>query len=58
MKSAAQCEMMTKYTHFPPVFKNAVEILFIDFACVVIKAGEEKKRQLTCIHRASTPSVL
>lgn len=34
-----------KITHFPPIFKNAVEIFFTDFACVVIKADEEKKKQ-------------
>lgn len=33
-----------KITHFPPVFKNAVEIFFIDFACVVIKADKRGKK--------------
>lgn len=30
-------------THFPPVFENAVEIFFIDFSCVVIKADKREK---------------
>lgn len=39
-------------THFPPVFKNAVEIFFTDFACVVIKAdeGEKKHNKFSLVH--------
>lgn len=32
-------------THFPPILKNAVEIFFIDFACVVIKADEKGEKK-------------
>lgn len=38
-------KLIKQFTHFPPIFKDAVEIFFIDFACVVIKADEREKNK-------------
>lgn len=34
-----------QFTHFTPVFENAVKTFFVDFACVVIKADNDKKKK-------------
>lgn len=37
-------------THFPPIFKYAVETFFIDFSRIVIKAdGREKKALVSSV---------
>lgn len=46
-------------THFPPIFKYAVETFFIDFSRIVIKAdGREKKHKLVQSDSSCSSSAL